>query len=190
MSRLLSSLGIRYKILVPLIIVCTLTAGGVYYAISHMYTTQREEAYVASARALLLSAESAREYAATQYSHQLFRSDIKKKEDMLYTVPVFAAIQVAKRKASELGMEFKVPKIFPRNPDNEPDQFELRVLKNLEDGTKSEYYETDPGTDKLRYFRPVKLTAECLNCHGNPANSQALWGNNEGLDFTGARMEN
>ncbi len=182
--------GIRMKILLPLLLGCVLGAFGVYKAIVNMYIDQKEEAYVEKARALVLSAESAREYAATQYKKNLFKADIKKKDDLLYTVPVFAAIQVAKAKAKDLGLTIKVPKFQPRNPDNEPDAFEADVLHKLEGGTVSEYYQIDDKSDNLRFFRPVKLTSECLNCHGNPANSMALWGNNEGLDATGAKMEN
>ncbi len=191
MKKVLQSLSsLRVKILLPLTLVCLVGTYGLYTEISKMYREQKEQAYVANARALLLSAESAREYAATQFNKDLFRKDIKKKDDLLYTVPVFAAIQVAKNKAKELGMEIKVPKFSPRNPDNLPDEFEAGVLKKLESGTVAEYYEIDAKTDKLRFFRPVKLTAECLNCHGDPANSMALWGNNEGLDATGTKMEN
>lgn len=41
----------------------------------------------------------------------------------------------------------------------------------------------------MRYFRPVVLTKECMACHGDPAQSLALWGNSEGKDVTGAKME-
>ncbi len=191
MKRVLRRLfGLKTKILLPLGIVCLVGLYQVYTSISAMYREEREQAYVAKAQALLLSAESAREYAATQYNKDLFRNDIKSKDDLLYTVPVFAAMQVAKLKAKTLGMEIRVPKFQPRNPDNQPDGFEAAVLHKLESGTLSEYYEVDTASDKLRYFRPVKLSKECLNCHGDPANSMSLWGNNEGLDPTGARMEN
>jgi methyl-accepting chemotaxis protein len=41
----------------------------------------------------------------------------------------------------------------------------------------------------VRYFRPIRLTDECLLCHGDPQTSKANWGNDKGLDPTGVRME-
>ena len=35
----------------------------------------------------------------------------------------------------------------------------------------------------------MRLTEECMACHGDPNTSLALWGNNEGKDPTGVRME-
>ena len=189
-SFLRSLVSLRVKILLPLVVICLGATYGVYHSIEQMFREQKQKAYIENARALLLSAESAREYAATQFNKNLFRHDISKKEDLLYTVPVFAAMQVAKLKAKELGMEIKVPKFQPRNPDNEPDMLEATVLHKLESGGLAEHVEIDTASDKLRYFRPVKLTKECLNCHGDPANSMALWGNDKGFDATGTRMEN
>ena len=53
----------------------------------------------------------------------------------------------------------------------------------------SEYYEIDTQRNAIHYFRPVKLTSDCLLCHGNPSQSLALWGNDRGQDPTGAKME-
>ncbi len=41
----------------------------------------------------------------------------------------------------------------------------------------------------VRYFRPIRLTQDCLLCHGSPSQSQELWGNAEGKDPTGTKME-
>mgnify|MGYP002783589372 FL=1 len=140
-----------------------------------------------------MAAEAAREYTADQIRFGVFR-DVKESqltiEQVLRTVPIFSAMEVAKKKAAELGFTLKVPKFQPRNPDNQPDDFEAKVLRNLESGTLKEYYEIDATTNKLRYFRPVKLSQECMRCHGDPAQSQEFWGNAEGKDITGAKMEN
>jgi methyl-accepting chemotaxis protein len=92
--------------------------------------------------------------------------------------------------SDEGDYEFKVPKFQPRNPDNEPDELEARALKKIKAEDLSEYYVHDQAANTIRYFRPVKLTESCLNCHGDPATSQELWGNSQGLDPTGSRMEN
>jgi methyl-accepting chemotaxis protein len=44
--------------------------------------------------------------------------------------------------------------------------------------------------ERIVYFRSVRLSKDCLACHGDPATSKDLWGNTDGKDPTGAMMEN
>ncbi len=60
-----------------------------------------------------------------------------------------------------------------RNKLNRPDDFELRILKNLEEIHKQgkleeEYYEVveENGEKYLRYFKPLIVQPMCLSCHG------------------------
>ena len=71
----------------------------------------------------------------------------------------------------------------------QPDAFERQRARerSQKDAELSEYYAVDKERNALRYLRPIRLTQECLLCHGNPANSKTLWGNDQGLDPTGAQ---
>jgi len=117
-------------------------------------------------------------------------ADAGEKQKVLAMVPVFSAWNAAMRKAQEGGYTFKVPKHSPRNPKNEPDQLEAKALKLMDEQNLDEYYEIDPALNAVRYFRAVRLSETCLLCHGDPKNSQALWGNDNGIDPTGGPMEN
>jgi methyl-accepting chemotaxis protein len=158
----------------------------------HMY-----EESVARARSIALTAESVREEMGRKWDLGLFSEQQLVAwahqghlDKVLAAVPVVTAWKSAAAKAQEGGYEFRVPKLGARNPQNEPDALEARVLtKFAENPELSEYYEVDPARNAVRYFRPIKLTQECLLCHGDPARSQALWANNQGLDPTGGRME-
>ena len=55
----------------------------------------------------------------------------------------------------------------PRNPANEPKGIQIEALKKLESGELPEYIKSDGRS--VYYFRPIKLTADCLYCHGEPA---------------------
>ena len=112
------------------------------------------------------------------------------KEKILASVPVFSALSGLRSQAREGGYVFKVPRFHARNPQNLPDAVESRVLETIIRNNLSEYYETDPEMNAVRYFRPVRLSQSCLICHGNPADSLKLWGNDQGKDITGAKMEN
>jgi len=155
------------------------------------------QAYADKARAICLTAESTRDGMESKWQMGLFKAEQLRslaaegqKDKVLAMVPVVAAWDAAMRKAQEGGYTFKVPKHSPRNPKNEPDALEARAIKLMEEKNLEEYYEIDPSLNAVRYFRPVRLTETCLLCHGDPQNSQALWGNDQGIDPTGGAMEN
>lgn len=183
------NLSVYKKITIPIGIVAVLTIVLTYFVFSSMLEKSETNTLVEKARALILQAEAVREFTSTQQKQNLFKEDITDLDDILMTVPIFSAMEVTKKKAAELNMEFKVPKVNPRNENNTPDNYELAVLEKIKSDNLNEFWEIDPETNKLRYFRPVKLTEECLACHGDPANSLAIWGNSDGLDITGAKME-
>jgi methyl-accepting chemotaxis protein len=166
-------------------------AGGLvtYFYFTSIYRETKIEALADKARAVILSAEAAREYAAEQSKHNIFKDSIESLEDFLFTVPIYSAMEVAKNKATELGFKLKVPKKQPRNPDNQPDEYELKILEKFEKGELKEYWELDKEINKIRFFRPVVLTEDCLKCHGDPNKSEEYWGRTDGKDVTGVRME-
>ena len=155
-----------------------------------------ESEYVARAAASLLTAESVREEMGRKWRLGLFDKKMLSQwakeghmDRVLAAVPVVTAWQSAQAKAKEGGYEFRVPKLQPRNPKNEPDALETRALNALTASNLDEYHEIDPQRNAVRYFRPVRLTQDCLLCHGSPSQSKDLWGNADGKDPTGTKME-
>ncbi|QAR33712.1 methyl-accepting chemotaxis protein [Geovibrio thiophilus] len=152
---------------------------------------------VSKARALVLEAEAVREAIADAgragvYDYETARSSVDK---FLHTVPIAVAMNVLKAKADEIGVKMKVPKVSPRNPVNEPDKTDLEVLdmftrNDKGTGSTPEHFIIDKELDAIRYYKAVRLTKECEICHGDPATSMELWGNDQGIDPTGVRMEN
>jgi len=152
--------------------------------------------YVEKARSICLTAESTRDGMEESWDLGLFTpqmlrtwSDAGEMDKVLASIPVVSAWRAAMRKAEEGGYKFKVPKVSPRNPKNEPDKLELRALKTLKEKNLPEYYEIDESINAVRYFRPVKLSQTCMLCHGDPNTSMELWGNDKGMDPTGVRLE-
>ncbi len=155
-----------------------------------------ENEYVAHARSTALTAESVREEMGRKWKLGLFDKKMLSQwakeghmDRVLAAVPVVTAWQTAQAKAKEGGYEFRVPKLQARNPKNEPDALESRALKALAANNLDEYHEIDHERNAIRYFRPIRLTQDCLLCHGSPSQSQELWGNAEGKDPTGTKME-
>ncbi len=189
MSKFWQNLKINQKILYPIILVSILSGVISFLYFNNMYRDSEVNSLVSRARTLITEAEAVRDYTATQLQKGVFRNDLTDTKKVLYTVPIFSAMKVAKEKASEFNMNFKVPKFQPRNPDNTPDSYESKILEKLKTGNVNEYWEIDDATNTVRFFKPIKLTEECLRCHGDPDKSMEYWGRNDGKDITGAKME-
>ncbi len=127
-----------------------------------------DEAILEKSRAIVLMAEATRNEMARKLELGIMMPFEQLPPDkILDAVPVVTAIRMAAANAKEAGYEFRVPKVQPRNPANTPTELEQKVLKELEEKNLPEFivYEKD----KIRFFRPIRLTKECLYCHGDPA---------------------
>ena len=153
-------------------------------------------AYVDKAKTICLLTESVRREMERKWhqgimSPELMRAFADKGEQdrVLSMVPVVSAWQAAYEQAEHLDYRFRVPKFNPRNPANEPDEVEAKVLKAMKETNTIDYVYEDKAANTVRVFRAVRLTESCLLCHGDPATSLALWGNDRGTDPTGSQME-
>jgi methyl-accepting chemotaxis protein len=140
------------------------------------------ESILSKSRAVVMMAEASRENLAQKLRQGVvkpFEELQADKEKTLQVVPIVTAMKVAAQNAEESNYKFRVPKLSPRNPANEPDALESQVLRELEatDGMERIVYEEN----QIRYFRPIRLTKECLFCHGDPKGApDAVGGIKEG----------
>ncbi|GIU75952.1 MAG: hypothetical protein KatS3mg004_3039 [Bryobacteraceae bacterium] len=100
------------------------------------------------------------------------------------TIPVVAAWEAVRDMVQKEGFEFPVVRENPRNPANAPAESERRILNALADG-RPEYFEEGDKSGKFVLARPVRLTRDCLVCHGDPASSPR----GDGRDILGFPME-
>ncbi|MCB1059862.1 MAG: DUF3365 domain-containing protein [Calditrichaeota bacterium] len=194
---MLKNLSLRAKIIsigiiLPLALMLILL--GLYKQHEH---DNAENTYVEKSRSVVTAVANVRQemeeaWDAGIYSVEQVRgyADENDLDRVLHTVPVYTAWQTGKASAKMGGFTFRTPKFEPRNPENQPDEVEAVALRELENSGANEYWIHDEDQNAIRYFQPIRLTKTCMLCHGDPAQSVALWGNNEGLDPTGARMEN
>ncbi len=152
---------------------------------------------IEKSRTIVLNVESVRQEMERKWDYGIFTTDMimdfqkeGRQDKILASIPVVTAWRSAMMKADEGGYRFKVPKVQPRNPENEPDVKELEVLEKFKNEDIDEYFMIDEEMNAIRYFRPVVLSETCLVCHGDPERSEALWDNSEGTDPTGGQMEN
>uniref|UniRef100_C6DYU5 Methyl-accepting chemotaxis sensory transducer n=1 Tax=Geobacter sp. (strain M21) TaxID=443144 RepID=C6DYU5_GEOSM len=201
MSMLGRGLSTKITICVAVALVVSFVANSAYFSVNI-----RNEAYEAvklKARAVLLQAESSRNFMASLRSNNAFnevelksafddklRSATDKvaaaRETVFFnTIPIIAAMKIAGEHASESGFKLKVPKVQARNKANEPDSTELVLLDKLEKENLPELFMVDKANNVVRYMRPIKLTGECLVCHGVPSDTL----NKDGLDLLGMKAE-
>lgn len=152
---------------------------------------------VREGRSLCLSAESVRHHAELQWEKNVFTQDQArswslegKTDQVLATVPVVSAMESIRSTAEASGFQFRVPSLTPRNAENKATDFEARAIQELMATGAEELVVKREETNSVHYFRPVRFTDNCLRCHGNPADSERLWGNQNGVDGTGYPMEN
>ena len=146
-------------------------------------------------RATILSAENARRSVSNMRSSNIFddvalKADVArvtdyKKTNLYRTVPVVAAWDSISEVAAKEGYQFRVPASNPRNKINTPSEDEARILKLMESGGLSDFFEVNDKANEVIYARPIELSNDCLLCHGEGSNSPTK----DGKDMLGFRME-
>lgn len=142
--------------------------------------TGADESLLEKSRAIVLMAEAAR----TEMSNKLAKGIIRPLDELpdekvVQAVPVITAIRMAETNAEKAGYKFRVPKEDPRNPKNKPTELERKVLREMkaENLTEKVVHEEN----QIRYFRAIRLTEDCLYCHGYPSGEKdAVGGTKEG----------
>ncbi|MGC4054809.1 MAG: methyl-accepting chemotaxis protein [Paludibaculum sp.] len=145
-------------------------------------------------RGVLLSAENVRQSVSAMRNSGSFNpvlaEDVKKNADYRFTklyqtVPVVSAWNAVQSVAAKQGYQFRVAALVPRNPTNQPRPEEMPILTRLENRREEDYFAVDEDRDDIVYARPIRLTGDCLACHGDPSTSPT----GDGKDVVGFSME-
>lgn len=86
-------------------------------------------------------------------------------------VPVIAAWLTAQKYAAQKDYIFRTPSLTPRSNKNTPTDFERRALLVFEEDVALEEYSEEAnvnGLEVVQYAVPMRLTQDCLACHGHP----------------------
>ncbi len=147
-------------------------------------------------KSTLLQAEQVRKQTSQLAERAIYKEDVLRKElfeakdyrqsEVFHTVPVVAAWKSVEAVAADQGYTFRIPALHPRNPQNSPTEEEKLILKHFQETGSQEFITVNKAQNYLLYARSVTLSADCLACHGNPANSKTK----DGKDPLGFPMEN
>lgn len=85
-------------------------------------------------------------------------------------IPATFGSQTASRFSKRTHIRLKQTTLNPRNPKNEPDEYEASVLTWLAGRPRAEAYvsELTDGGQTLRVVMPIYYERACLACHGGP----------------------
>ena len=171
----LSKISIKWKILILALVGPIVLAAILSWQRIHDIRVGAEEAIVSKSAGIVMMAEASRDEMAKKLKSGVIKPfEQLDAHNILEAVPVITAIQVASSKAKEANYTFRVPKLAPRNPQNTPTDMEKEVLEELTRTNMTEKIIIEK--DKIRYFRPIRLTAECLFCHGDPIGGKDVTG--------------
>jgi len=147
-------------------------------------------------QSIVIEAETVRENAAwlgrkNAFARERLLEELNEVDDfreatIFSTIPIIAAIKALAEVAEKQDLVFRVVRNQARNPANEPNAFESKILDYFKDGSgHTEFFEVDEERGMIVYARPIILSPECLECHGSPMNSPT----GDGKDFLGFQME-
>ena len=82
---------------------------------------------------------------------------------ILAAVPIVTAIDATMNIAKENGYELRVPNLDARNPANKPDSVESAALNQFKENKNlAEYDVFDKEMNAVRFFKPIRLTKDCM----------------------------
>ena len=166
-----------------------------------------EEAMVEKAEAFTAVADQTKQHVAKLNMQGVFRTDELVTEvqqlaaagksytesKVFGTVPVVAGWTAAMDAAKAEGIDFRISSFNARNKSNEPapGSFEAAVLTDLETQARAGNGDTlariDTDTNALHFMRAIRLSEDCMMCHGHKGNSYDT--DNDGKDILGFTME-
>ena len=176
----ISDVPIRWKVLTLALLGPIVVAGIITSQRINDIRQGAEQALIDKSIGITLMAEATRDRMADKMRLGVIRPfDEMTTAQIVEAVPIVTALQVAADKAQEAGYEFRSPKVSPRNSKNTPNELEKSVLAEFKEGKID--HKVIVEKDHIRYFRPIRLTEECLYCHGdNKGDKDVTGGTKEG----------
>jgi len=168
-------LKLSAKILISIVAIFTVTSVISYWITQSRIEKQQEEAFRDKLRQITGMAAATREWFAGNIELMVPNHEFKHIEQ----VPVVVALKVAEQYASSAGMNFRTPSLNPRDPKDTPRDWERRALESFRDNPNLKEYSERAvvdGSDVMRYAEPVRITQDCLQCHGDPVGEKDPFG--------------
>jgi methyl-accepting chemotaxis protein len=205
------SLGLATRI-IGLTLLVLITVVAVNYAVFvDRYRGSAEKAMVEKAAAFTAVADETKDHVSKlneekAIDHEALLAQLAEDQEagrpyteskIFQTIPVVAGWLAAEEAAEREGIDFRITAdaAEARNRDNAPaTEFDRQLLEKLHaqvaaapnDPAATMVHAIEQETNTLHYMRAIKLTPDCMMCHGHPDTSP----NGDGTDVLGFPMEN
>lgn len=176
-----------------------LSLGSMLAAVATCFFVQRSvihEQHIAAVRdhlaSHLASAENTRAMMARLQGEGAFQkaavtSGEQLRETVAYrTIPVVASWLSLQKAAGAENLAFRIASPSPRNPQNQVAPIDRKIVDYFQDPSRQTYFQVDSTRGMIVYARPIRLSRDCLVCHGSASQSPT----GDGRDALGYPMEN
>ncbi len=154
-SNMFRHMKLNGKLVGAIVVTLIVTSAASYWITQRRINAQAEEAFRDKVRQITGMAAETRDW----FSKNLKVMVPSGKFDNIHQVPVVVAWGVAQDYAGKNGFTFHTPSLAPRNPKNQPDEFERRALEAFNKNPQlKEYSERLVENDEevMRYAQPVR----------------------------------
>lgn len=208
MRDLSKSLGLTSKIVLMVVALMLLVAVAINLVFISKYRDSITTAMVEKAASFTAVADQTKNHVSRLNTMSLFddkaitqelqkvreeKSDYRTSR-AFNAIPVVSGWTAAGKAAQQEGLDFNIVAFNARNKDNTPAEgsFRAGMLEDLEKQARSNnndtIYRIDKQANQLHYMRAIRLTADCMACHGKPGGVNDP--DKDGLDPIGFPMEN
>lgn len=87
--------------------------------------------------------------------------------DIYQAIPIVRSWESIQRNADDLGLDFRVLSLAPRNPRNLATGEEAAILRDLQSSGAPSFSRVEADRDVVRYVRAIDIEEGCLVCHGD-----------------------
>ncbi len=206
MFAFIRNLGLGTRIITLAIVTLMVVVGVNYFVFVRGHRAASEEALAAKAAAFTAVADETKNHVSRLHDQNNFDqasllAEVQQaraagkpvsQTRLFDAIPVVAGWTAAQHAAKRENIDFKIIAYDARNKTNEPasGSFRDHLLRDLtqqvQAGGAEILHRIDPATNTMHYLRAIRLTQDCLSCHGDPATSPTK----DGLDAAGYKMEN
>jgi len=171
-----SSLAVKFLAAFCGVLVISIGVGMTYLVLDQ--SRQPYEQELNRLRAVAVQMDTVRDYVQS-IQGQLSRD--RESVAIRGTVPMVAALGTADLYAAKMQGLFgvRIASDRPRNPKNKADSWEMaqmEVFRSNPSVAEVSAVEELDGQRVLRYAMPVRVTAECMTCHGFPVGEKDVFG--------------
>ncbi|MGA9896685.1 MAG: methyl-accepting chemotaxis protein [Terriglobales bacterium] len=174
-DTMLRRMKLSAKLMGAIVVTLLVTSAASYWITQRRVNAQAEDAFRDKVRQITGMAMETKDW----FSKNIKVMVPSGKFDNIHQVPVVVAWGVAQDYAGKNGFTFHTPSLAPRNPKNQADEFERRALEAFnKDPQLKEYSDrlVENHEEVMRYAQPVRITEDCLMCHGDPAGTKDPFG--------------